>query len=456
LAIPATGASARGLLLGVTEQSLQSPNRALREKWMNKSERARANLVELTFAWSAVAPAVRPPGFDPGDPGDPAYNWGGLDGGVRSAVSRGLEPLLFFELAPTWAEGPNRPGVREVPPGTWLPQPDQLGLFARALARRYSGKFVDPADPEAGPLPHVRYFEIWGEPNLSVHLNPLWDGKRMVAPVHYRKMLNAAYEQIHAVNSGAKVLVGGTSPYGDARPGGRIPPVWFWRTLLCLKGAGLRPVACPDPAHFDIAAHNPINVGGPGRSALSELDVSTPNIRRVTKIVRKAVQTRRALPAKPKPFWATEIWWDSSPPDPNGVPARLHARFVTKAIFSLWKQGASAVIWWYIRDQSHATGFNGTQQSGLFFRDGRAKPAYRAFRFPFIVGRDSAGGLFVWGKAPQPGGLVIEKQSGGGWTPIARASAGANQIFEGRLASQGRVKVRARQGGEVSLPWQAR
>ena len=114
------------------------------------------------------------------------------------------------------------------------------------------------------------------------------------------------------------------------------------------------------------------------------------------------------------------------------------------------------MIWWYIRDQSHAGGFNGTQQSGLFFRDGRPKPAYRAFRFPFIAGRDSGGGVFVWGKAPSPGGLVIERQTGGGWSPIAHATAGANQIFEGRIGIQGGFKVRARQGDQTSLPWQAR
>jgi hypothetical protein len=451
----ASAASGQGLLLGVTDASLQSPNGELREKWLDKSDSARANLVELTVSWAGVAPLVRPAGFDPGDPGDPAYNWGALDEGIRGAVRRGMQPVLFVEWAPAWAEGPGRPRLRQAPPGTWMPRPKQLGLFAHALAKRYSGRFVDPADPAGGPLPHVRYFEIWGEPNLSVHLNPLWDGRRMVAPAHYRKMLNAAYEQIHEVNSGAKVIVGGTSPYGDARPGGRIPPVWFWRSLLCLKGSRLQTTRCPDPAHFDIAAHNPINVGGPGRSALSPLDASTPDIRRVTKVVRRAVQTGRALPARPKPFWATEIWWDSNPPDPNGVLAHLHARFVTKSLFSLWKQGASAVIWWYIRDQSHAAGFNGTQQSGLFFRDGRPKPAYRAFRFPFIAGRDSGGRLFVWGKAPSPGPLVIERQTSSGWAPLIRVGAGRNDIFERHVGVGGHFKVRARQGAETSLPWRA-
>lgn len=458
LAAHAPGAMAQppGLMLGVTDDSFLSPDSALREEWMTKSQSARANLVLLGANWSATAPSTRPAGFDPADPADPAYNWEALDGAVRGASSRGMQPVLTVDFAPAWAEGPNRPSFTKALPGTWAPSPKQLGLFTRALARRYSGHFTDPDGPGAGPLPHVRYFEIWAEENLDDHLTPLWKGKALAAPIHYRKMLNAAYEAIHSVNRGAKVIVGGLSPYGDARPGGRIPPVWFWRSLLCLKGSALRTVGCPDPAHFDIVAHNPINVGGPGRSALSPLDVSTPDIGRVTSIVRRAVQVGRALPAKPKPFWATEIWWDSKPPDPDGVPAHRHARFVTKAIYSLWKQGASAVIWWYIRDQSHATGFNGTQQSGLFLRNGRPKPAYRAFRFPFISGRDSRGGIFVWGKAPAPGPVVVERASGGGWAPLTRLRAGQNQVFQGRIELAGGFKVRAVQGGETSLPWQAR
>jgi hypothetical protein len=271
-------------------------------------------------------------------------------------------------------------------------------------------------------------------------------------------MLNAAYAGIHGADPGASVIVGGLSPFGDRFAGGsRIPPVWFWRSLLCLRGAKLRPVGCPDPAHFDIAAHNPIGVLGPSTSAFSPLDVSTPDIGRLTPIVRKAVATGRALPAGPKPFWATEIWWDSSPPDPAGVPLRRHARFVTKSLFELWQQGVSAVVWWYLRDQAPgAAGFGATQQSGLFFREGRPKPAYRAFRFPFVAIRGRHGRVLLWGKAPSPGRLVVERRSGHGWVPLAHPVAGPDRVFVARVNVAGRFPARAKQGGETSLPWQVR
>jgi hypothetical protein len=437
---------------------LTGTDAALREEWMARAASARANLALLGANWSKVAPVRRPPGFDPADPADPAYHWEALDAAVRSAVAHGVQPLLTIDVAPAWAEGPNRPSLTVAPAGTWLPQSAELGAFARAIAARYSGSFVDPANPGAGALPQVRYFQVWEEENLSVHLNPLWEGNRLVAPLHYREMLNAAYAGIHGADPGARVVVGGLSPYGDAFAGGsRIPPVWFWRSLLCLRGAKLRPVGCPEPARFDIAAHNPINVSGPSSSAFSPLDVSTPDIGRLTPIVRRAVATGRALPAGPKPFWATEIWWDSSPPDPAGVPLRRHARFVAKSLYELWRQGVSAVVWWYLRDQAPgAAGFGATQQSGLFYREGRPKPAYRAFRFPFVAIRGKHGRVLLWGKAPVPGRLVVERRTRRGWVPLAHPIAGPTRVFLTRVDAGGRFQARARQGLEASLPWQVR
>lgn len=453
---PATAAAPHGLQLGLAEVSFQSGAAPVRERWLGRAREAGAQLAMLNAVWASIAPHSRPEGFDPANPADPAYDWGALDEAVRSAVAQGLEPVVDVDFAPSWAEGPGRPGFALAPPGSWLPSAPQLGLFAQALARRYSGGFVDPAAAGAGPLPRVRYFQVWAEQNLSVHLTPLWRGKRMVAPAHYRAMLNAAYAGIHTASPGAKVIVGGLAPYGDARAGAsRIPPVWFWRSLLCLRGARLKPTACPEPAHFDIAAHNPIDVFGPTVGAISPLDVSIPDVGRLTRIVSRAVATRRALPARRKPFWATEIWWDSRPPDPRGVPVARQARYLTQSLFELWRQGVGAVIWWYLRDQAPgAAGYAATQQSGLLYRNGFAKPSFRAFRFPFLAQRRRGGGAIVWGRAPQPGRLTIERRRPRGWAPIGDAGAGLDRIFFARLRlPPGRLVLRAREGAETSRSW---
>ena len=456
--LPAAAAMPHRLQLGLADPTFAASDPALRDEWMQRAKDARAELAMLGAPWSAIAPKAPPAGFDAADPADPAYDWKALDASVRAAVAHGLQPVLDLNTAPAWAEGPGRPSGSPAPAGTWLPQAPALGEFAQALAARYSGSFVDPAQPAAGPLPRVRYFEVWAEENLSEHLNPLWEGQALLGPRHYRAMLNAAYAGIHRADPGARIIVGGLAPYGDAVAGGsRIPPVWFWRSLLCLRGAKLRPAGCPDPAHFDIAAHNPIDVFGPDVGAVSPLDVSTPDVGRLTAIVHRAVATGRALPARPKPFWAPEIWWDSDPPDPRGVPLRRHARFLTEALFDLWRQGVSAVIWWYLRDQAPgAAGFAATQQSGLFFRDGRPKPAYRAFRFPFVAHRAGAGRVLLWGKAPSPGRLVVERRTPSGWAPLARPTAGPDRIFVVSVDAGGSFQARARQGGEASLSWRVR
>ncbi|MGE5280933.1 MAG: hypothetical protein ACM3N0_01175 [Chloroflexota bacterium] len=466
LALVALGACAapvsaapHGLQLGLAEESFASSNPSARERWTSRARDAGADLALLDVVWSEIAPRKLPAGFEPANPADPAYRWTALDDAVRSAVAAGMQPVLEIDYAPAWAEGVGRPSEAVAPPGTWQPQPQALGEFARALASRYSGDYVDPTDSAAGPLPRVRYFQIWAEQNLSVHLNPLWRGRRLVAPGHYRAMLNAAYAAIHAADPGARVIVGGLAPYGDARPGGqRIPPVWFWRSLLCLRGARLRPVRCPHPAHFDIAAHNPIDVFGPTVGATSRLDVSVPDIGRLQRIVRKAVATRRLLPARGKPFWATEIWWDSNPPDPLGVPVAKQAGYLTQALFGLWRQGVSAVVWWYLRDQAPGSaGYGATLQSGLLYRDGRPKPAYAAFRFPFVAQRRSGGRLLLWGRAPRAGRVTIERRARRGWAPIAHPATGADGVFVARLrGSAGALRLRARQGTETSRSWRLR
>jgi hypothetical protein len=115
------------------------------------------------------------------------------------------------------------------------------------------------------------------------------------------------------------------------------------------------------------------------------------------------------------------------------------------------------VVWWYLRDQSPGkAGLAATQQSGLFFREGRPKPALRAFRFPFLANRGEGGRVFLWGKAPSPGRLVVERRTRRGWTPLTRPVAGPGRIFLARVDARGAFQARARQGRQTSLPWRVR
>jgi hypothetical protein len=448
--LPSSAGAARGLELGLTDGVFQSSEPGERSLWLNRAKEARAGLVLLGASWRSIAPATRPAGFDPTDADDPAYSWGTLDDAVRDASARGFDVMILVTSAPDWAEGRNRPGPTVAAAGTWKPDPGKLRQFARAIASRYSGGFRG--------LPRVRRWQLWAEPNLSIYLTPQWRRNRAVAPRHYRKMLNGFYAGVNSVSRRNVVITGGTAPYGDPLAGGsRTPPARFWRTLLCLEGRGsLRPVRCPAPAHFDVAAHHPINVGAPRREAFNPDDISTPDIDKLKRIIRKAERTGRARPGGRKPIWATEIWWDSDPPDPDGVPARKHARWLAESFYLLWKQGVRTVVWFQIRDPALSGSHAETFETGLFLRDGTAKPAYRAFRFPFAAERRNERQVRVWGKAPSAGQVAIQRRRAGGWRTLERVRAGASRIFVERVTLRGSAFLRARAGGETSLSWRQR
>src|SRR3954452_6773630 len=181
---------------------------------------ARAGIVRVTVGWSAVAPQ-RP--AQPANPADPGYRFGYPDSVVENAASKGLAVLITFEGAPSWAEGGNRP--RGAAPGSWKPKPGAVRPFAHALAARYSGDFTPVG--ATSPLPRVRYFEVWNEPNLSSQLAPQWRHGRPASPARYRKMLNAAYAGIKSARRGDRVVGPGTAPYGDPPGGERMRPLIF-------------------------------------------------------------------------------------------------------------------------------------------------------------------------------------------------------------------------------------
>ncbi|MGI8801768.1 MAG: hypothetical protein ACR2KV_06285 [Solirubrobacteraceae bacterium] len=444
--------AARSLRTGFVAPEFSSLDASLRTQWLDRASGEAAGLARVDVEWAAVAP-VAP--ARPSDPSSPGYDWTALDGAVRDARARGIEPLLTILRAPRWAEGPGRPA--SAPPGSWRPDPQKFAQFARAAAGRYSGRYPDPLAPGQA-LPRVRNWQAWNEPNLAIYLSPQWDRSsgrlQPSSPAVYRAMLNAFYAAVKAVDPTNLVVEAGTAPYGDPEPGGRrLAPALFLRALLCL-GTDLRPAPCPDPAHFDVLAHHPYAVAGPTSRALNRDDVAIPDLAKLTRPLAAAVRSGRALPRASKRVWITEFSWDSNPPDPQGVPAATHARWLEQSLELLWRQGADTVVWLNIRDDAPVPDYASTYQSGVFLRDGTPKLAATAFRFPFVVHRVSRAGIRVWGAAPGPGAVVVERAVGGGsWTPVRRLAAPAGRVFDLSVRLAGAATLRARLGSSVSLPW---
>jgi hypothetical protein len=442
------------LQVGFDDPLFQSPESEIREHWLEEARETGASLVRIDVLWRSIAPRALPPGFEGKNPSAPGYDWGTLDDAVRSAVDNGLSVMLTVYQAPRWAEGADRPRNAEL--GSWKPQASAYEEFARALASRYDGSFPDPSLPGMD-LPRVRYFEAWNEPNLDIYLNPQWEGNEWVGGSRYRGLLNAFYSGIKASQPSATVIGGSLAPFGDPPGGERTPPVLFLRSLLCLHGGQLTPVACPEPAHLDVLSDHPIAVGAPNQSASSPLDVTTPNIGRLTEIVEKAERTNRVMPRSKKPLWVTEFWYDTDPPDPNGLSLATQARWYEQDLYSFWQQGAQVAITLQIRDAPAGKGYAFTNQSGAYFLDGSPKPSATAFRFPLVAHRTGPFKVAVWGIAPKGGKVKIQVLRDGAWKTLGTVSTtGRPRPFMATVRLLRFGRLRAVQGSQASLPWAQR
>jgi hypothetical protein len=125
------------------------------------------------------------------------------------------------------------------------------------------------------------------------------------------------------------------------------------------------------------------------------------------------------------------------------------------AFYSLWRQGATTITWFLLRDQPPTPSFAETYQSGLYRSDGTAKAlSVRAFRLPFVARRSGAR-VRVWGHTAAPGQAVIERRTRSGWKRV-RAFGISGGVFTGVVRAPRGSQLRARAGADVSLARTAR
>jgi hypothetical protein len=129
----------------------------------------------------------------------------------------------------------------------------------------------------------------------------------------------------------------------------------------------------------------------------------------------------------------------------------VHARWLAEALYVLWRQGADTVLWFQVRDQAPRPSYAATSQSGILRRDGRPKPARRAFSFPFVARRGRDGRVGAWTLAPAGGTLAIERRAGRGWQVLSSGTVARGQISLRRIAVPHGARLRARVGDAVSL-----
>ena len=424
--------------------------------WVTKTAATGAKLAQIEVDWSEVEPKAPTRADKPTSPAGAQFDFSDLDRWVKEFAGSGLQPVFLVTDAPRWAEGKGGTSA-EYATGGYRPNPRALGDLAEALARRYSGSYPDPARPGA-KLPRVRDYQAWAEANMNVHLSPQWTSShgKLVAsgPVIYRGVLNAFYAGVKAGDRTDSVIASGVESYGDTPGTGltrRMPPVTFLEDLFCLSSR-LKRLPCPAPARFDVLASDPYDVGGPTDHALSSLDASAPDLGRLRRIAEAGVRSHTVLPTKGKPLWVTEFGYESNPPNHfrTTVSLATQARWLEQSFYVFAHEGVRTVLWYLVRDQSPPYTVN--YASGVYFRNGKPKPSYTAYRFPLVV-MPAGQRAQIWGITPVSGTIQVQHRLGGSWRTISRFRCGAGKTFSKDASNLPKGQYRATVDGQKSLVW---
>ena len=375
-----------------------------------------------------VAPAAAspqpPPGFNGADPASyPASSWAYYDTVVRLARERGMQvDLTLGPPPPLWARGAGDPGHPVHP--QWRPSPALFGAFVHAVATRYSGHYQPPG--ATTPLPAVRFWGLWNEPNFGPMLAPQIDPRtgQVASAAIYRSFVDAAWSALGATGHGHDViLIGELAPRGVSlgagpRSFGYMVPLRFLRALYCvgddlkpLSGAGATAVGCPasttaqgfvaaHPGLFDASgfALHPYEFGPPTAATPGEPDyadlAALPHVEATIDKVLAAHGSNRRYP-----IYNTEFGYETNPPETviGTVSPTLAAAYSNESEYLSWKDPRMRSFDQYLLTDPPSAVF----ATGLRFADGRPKPGLAAYRMPMWLPRQSFShgqAIEVWGR----------------------------------------------------------
>jgi hypothetical protein len=367
VAVPSAGA-AKGLLVGLYDEpeTLGNAGRAFPLMRTLRSQVVRVNLYwgsGYGRTGTGLGVAKRRPA-DPANPDDKAYDWSLYDRTIRAAVRHRMKVVLAIYGTPGWANRGNGPNV---PPARM----SDLRDFAYAAATRYSGSHVPSGDdPDAQPLPAVRHWLAWNEPNNPVFLRTQYRrvaGRWVIqSAVDYAKICNAIYTGVKSTFfTSQKVACGVTAPRGNNAPKQRRPSVAPIAFLVAAKRAGMK--------NFDAYAHHPYYgqaTETPTSRPVARTAVGLGNLNDLVAELTRLYGQKR--------LWLTEYGYQTRPPDRLfGVSYAKQASYLRQAFTVARKHPRiDMMLWFLLRDQRDIGGW----QSGLITLGGAKKPAFRAFQ----------------------------------------------------------------------------
>jgi hypothetical protein len=399
--------------------------------------------VRVTLLWSAVDARTKA-GFVGLDPARyPAHAWDRYDRVVRIAHHIGLG--VYFDITgpgPAWAMGKPPPSDRALR-GSWMPDPSRFYDFVYAAGRRYDGRFK-PAGA-ATPLPRVRLWSIWNQPNAAASLAPQWQraagaGVIPYSPVLYRELYLKAHHALTASgHAGDAVLAGETAPSGTAAQqtsSASLPPLTFARELLCVDSAGApyggRAAAARQCGV--LRASGPLVTRGwaqqvyggrgapdapPGRTG----DVDLASLDSLTSLLDTLAAATHELPAG-LPVYISRFG-ASTPANLNDAQ---HLAYLNPRVFGLTQEPYEG------------------DPDGLLTASGHRRDTWNAYRLPFSL--DPLSGEY-WGDVTfslGTGTLQLAYQSAGSdvWVPFSAPLMPLGGFFTGTAAvPAGAVAIRA-------------
>jgi len=436
VALPAGSAagSASQVTIMQDDRALVVATAAGRAAVLDEMKALGADYVKFRLDWRSVAPSPdaskKPPGFSGEDSRQyPQAPWGLYDGLVKAIVERGMKPyILLGGASPKWGGGKDGRG------GT--PNPTEFGRFVKAVGSRYNGNFLlAPADPL--PLPRVRVFAIWMEPNLLGWISPQYKDGIPVSARTYRRMLYAAGDALAASGhsgSGEEMLIGELLPF--ARSGhtdNKVRPIKFLRELACLDdgykpftGSAAQKRSCAKdfkPLPGTGLAHHPYTLsGGPDVGNQNKDDVSIGELGRLVTALDKLAAKHRLVRQR-MPVWVSELGFQTNPPDQYAAPIKRVPEYIGESDWLAYRNPRVVSYSQYPLIDDTLDGAAGGFQSGIRFSDGRKKPGvYNGFRLPLFVERRSSDTVEIFGgvRAGAPGTQVTiqSKRGSGEWKPI--------------------------------------
>jgi hypothetical protein len=359
--VPSAGAQAH-MLVGLLDESSTLYGNPDRNFPILKRLRVQILRVDLYWGGKTGAPhrfgVARSKPEDATDPSDPAYDWALYDRTVNYAAQYGVKLLFTIYGTPTWANGNKGPNVA---PKSFKALQD----FAYAAATRYAGDF--PAD-DGRPLPAVRYWTAWNEPNQPFQLTPQYKrvgGQWVIQSARdYAKICNAIYAGVHStLLANEKVACGVTSPGGNNCPTCKHASPSPLAFLRAAKKAGMR--------RMDAYAHHayPRKPSETPTTKPPTNAVTLANIGDLSKELKRLYGT--------KPIWITEYGYQTNPPDRTlGVSWAKQATYL-KQSYALARKNPriQMMLWFLLKDEAYLGGW----QSGLMTTSGRIKPAFNTF-----------------------------------------------------------------------------